>query len=172
MQFPIVALNINSILKKQRSNEGFTLIELLVVVIVIGILSAIALPNLIAQTGKARETEAKNNLSSIGVSQQAYFFEHRTFADSLAKLDISFQRNYYDFLEPTLVSTNNAVKHQAISNSPDPKATNTRNYGLGVYYDNSNSTFSVILCQSLTPGEQAEAPDISTDSCSSGTQIQ
>lgn len=170
MQFQIVALYITYNLKKQRSCEGFTLIELLVVVIIIGILSAIALPNLLGQTGKARETEAKNNLSSIGVSQQTYFFEHGTFADDMAKLDVSFQSNYYNFLTPTLVSAN-AVKHQAISNSPDPRATNTRNYGLGVYYDNSGK-FSVILCQSLTPGEQAEAPNANTGSCISGTKIQ
>jgi type IV pilus assembly protein PilA len=170
MEFQIVALYITSNPKKHRNCEGFTLIELLVVVIIIGILSAIALPNLLGQTGKARETEAKNNLSSIGVSQQTYFFEHGTFADNLAKLDVSFQSNYYNFLTPTLVNAN-AVKHQAISNSPDPRATNTRNYGLGVYYDNS-SKFSVILCQSLTPGEQAEAPNASTDSCISGTKIQ
>ena len=171
MQLQIIALYITYNLKKQRSCEGFTLIELLVVVIIIGILSAIALPNFLGQTGKARETEAKNNLSSIGVSQQTYFFEHGTFADNLAKLDLSFQSNYYNFSTPTLVSAN-AVKHQAISNSPDPRATNTRNYGLGVYYDNSSSKFSVILCQSLTPGEQAEAPNANTDSCISGTKIQ
>jgi type IV pilus assembly protein PilA len=170
MWFPIIYLYVKPNLKKQKNSKGFTLIELLVVVIIIGILSAIALPNFLAHTGKARETEAKNSLSSIGTAQQAYFFEHGIFADGLAKLDVSFQRNYYNYPAPIVVSAN-AVKHQAISNSPDPKATYTRNYGLGVYYDNSNK-FSVILCQSLTPGEDAEAPNTSTDSCSSGTKIQ
>jgi type IV pilus assembly protein PilA len=170
MQFQIVAFYIISNLKKQRSCEGFTLIELLVVVIVVGVLSAIALPNLIAQTGKARETEAKNNLSSLGRAQQTYFFEHGTFADSLAKLDVSFQRNYYELTEPSLASAN-AVKHEATSNSPDPGATNTRNYGLGVYY-NTDGRFNVILCQSSIPGGGAEAPNTSTGSCMSGIQIQ
>jgi type IV pilus assembly protein PilA len=170
MQFQIIALYITSYLKKQRMYEGFTLIELLVVVIIIGILSAVALPNFLGQTGKARETEAKSNLSSIGSAQQAYFFEHGTFADAFAKLDVRFKSNYYDFPEPTLVSSN-TVKQQANSNSPNPKATNTRNYGLGVYHDNSNQ-FSVILCQSLTPGDDAEAPNTSTNSCSSGTKVQ
>lgn len=167
MQFQILALYINYTLKKQRSCEGFTLIELLVVVIIVGILSAVALPNFLGQTGKAKETEAKKNLSSIGLAQQTYFFERGTFADTLTKLNVSFQSNYYNFPEPTLVSAN-AVKHQA--NAENPVATNTRNYGLGVYY-NTNGSFNVILCQSSTPDGQAEAPNTSTNSCSSGTQI-
>lgn len=157
-------------LKKLKRNEGFTLVELLVVVIVIGILSAIALPNLMAQTGKARETEAKNNLSILGRAQQAYFFQRGTFADSLAKLEVTFQTNYYNFSEPSLVSAN-VVKHQATSNSPNPAVTNTRNYGLGVYY-NTDSTFNVTLCQSSIPGGGAEAPNMSTGSCTSGDRIQ
>lgn len=168
MQFQILALYISSNLKKQRKCEGFTLIELLVVVIIIGIMSAVALPTFLGQTGKAKETEAKKNLSSIGLAQQTYFFEQGTFADNLTKLNVSFQRTYYNFPEPTLISAN-AVKHQA--NAENPVATNTRNYGLGVYY-NSDGRFSVILCQSSTPSGQAEAPNTSIDSCTNGTQIQ
>ncbi|MGL4884096.1 MAG: type IV pilin protein, partial [Waterburya sp.] len=44
--------------KLQSLNQGFTLIELLVVTIMVGVLAAISLPNLLAQIGKARETEA------------------------------------------------------------------------------------------------------------------
>lgn len=169
MKFQVTP-HLNFYLKKQINCEGFTLIELLVVVIVIGILSAIALPNLLAQTGKARETEAKNNLSAVGRSQQAYFFQRGTFADTLAKLEVTFQENYYNFPPPNLVSPT-VVKHEAISNSPDPAATNTRNYGLGVYY-NTDSRFNVIFCQGLIPGGAAEAPNTSTGSCTSGEQIQ
>jgi type IV pilus assembly protein PilA len=64
---------------KKRSAKGFTLIELLVVVVIIGILAAVALPNLIGQTDKARMTEATATLSGINTGQEAYFFENKAY---------------------------------------------------------------------------------------------
>ena len=68
---------------KKNGEEGFTLIELLVVVIIIGVLAAVALPNLLNQVGKARETELKNAAGTVNRSQQAYHFERQVFADNV-----------------------------------------------------------------------------------------
>ena len=65
---------------KKRSAKGFTLIELLVVVVIIGILAAVAWPNLIGQTDKARMTEATATLSGINTGQEAYYFENNAYA--------------------------------------------------------------------------------------------
>jgi prepilin-type N-terminal cleavage/methylation domain-containing protein len=43
-------------------DEGFTFVELLVVCIIIGVLSAIAIPTLAAQTGKARTASVRSAL--------------------------------------------------------------------------------------------------------------
>jgi type IV pilus assembly protein PilA len=65
--------------KKTNKEEGFTLIELLVVIIIIGILAAIALPSFLNQANKAKQTEAKQTLSAMNKSQQAYYTENNTF---------------------------------------------------------------------------------------------
>ena len=74
---PKLALRLIQRLKQQqaKSSNAFTLVELLVVVAIVGILSAIALPNFLAQTDKAKATEAKTHLASTLKQAHAKFLE-------------------------------------------------------------------------------------------------
>lgn len=49
----------------KKNQGGFTLLELIIVIIIVGTLSAIAVPSLLAQVDKARYAEAKVQMSAI-----------------------------------------------------------------------------------------------------------
>ena len=75
-------------LNTKKGEKGFTLVELLVVIIIIGILAAIALPNFLNQSAKAKQTEAKQNVSVSNRYQTLYRSENNTFADTFDKLAV------------------------------------------------------------------------------------
>ncbi|AFY35670.1 type IV pilin-like G/H family protein [Calothrix sp. PCC 7507] len=80
MKTELKAKFLHHILQKKKEDEGFTLIELLVVIIIIGILSAIALPSFLNQANKAKQSEAKTYTGSMNRAQQAFYLENNQFA--------------------------------------------------------------------------------------------
>lgn len=57
---------------RTRAARGFTLVEMLVVIGVIGIVAAIALPNITRIREKAKEAEVKKNLHNIQIAIERY----------------------------------------------------------------------------------------------------
>ena len=163
-------LKFNQYLLSQETHKGFTLIELLVVIIILGVLSAVALPSLLNQVGKAREVEAKETLSSIGISQQAYFFEKGEFADQLEKLDIVINGREYDYPQPNINPSGSPVQVIHEADAINPINLNKRDYAMGIIYD--SGSFEVVLCQSNNPGDNALPSTTTLGTCDQGQQIQ
>ncbi len=64
-----------------RNEQGFTLIELLVVILIIGILTAVALPTFLGQQKKAQDSSAKSDARNIVSHVESCFAGKQTYVD-------------------------------------------------------------------------------------------
>lgn len=79
-----------------QSEEGFTLVELMVVVAIIGILSAIAVPNFKKYQAKAKQSEAKIQLAAIYSTEVGTSADYDTYGTCLAAMGYEVSpRGYY-----------------------------------------------------------------------------
>ncbi|MEG5081482.1 type IV pilin-like G/H family protein [Microcoleus sp. AT8-B4] len=148
-------------LNQKRQDKGFTLIELLVVIIIIGILSAIALPSFLNQANKAKQSEAKQYAGSMNRAQQASFAENGKFVGFVPALGLGIKtqtENYkYSIVpakteaDPTLTTDTTVVGNIAHGQSAVLKsyvgAVALITQGAG-----TDKTSTAVLCESKLAG--------------------
>ncbi|MBC1197823.1 prepilin-type N-terminal cleavage/methylation domain-containing protein [Microcystis aeruginosa BLCCF158] len=132
-------------LNKKNGNKGFTLIELLVVIIIIGVLAAIALPNLLGQVAKGRQAEARTNLGVINRAQQVYRLENTAFGN-IDQLPVRFTTIYYS--APSSVS-NNSLGAEAHMTPLSSYENDILEYGAAVG-QTSAGAFTAVICEQST----------------------
>lgn len=74
----------------QKNKRGFTLIELLVVVLIIGILSAVALPQYTKAVAKSRFTQLQTAAKSLKDAMEVYYMANGNYPLHWRELDIEY----------------------------------------------------------------------------------
>lgn len=72
---------------RKTNQKGFTIIELLVVIVIIGILVALALPQLFAAQARGRDTDRKNDLKNIQQKLETYFNDNDFYPSDATDID-------------------------------------------------------------------------------------
>jgi type IV pilus assembly protein PilA len=161
--------------KTTKSSQGFTLIELLITIVIVGILSAIALPSFLNSVSKSRGAEAKTNLGTINRAQQTYLHENQRFAPDLATLStlgMAVVGQHYTY--SVSGATNSATA------DADPLKDDQKDYAAGLIQEDDGKVLQVI-CESLkvkgAASDNTAVASLSVGppasaSCSSGARVQ
>jgi prepilin-type N-terminal cleavage/methylation domain-containing protein len=158
-------------LMPRHRGEGFTMIELIAVLLISGILVAIGLPTILNYGNRARQTEARQHVSTILRAEQVYYMEKGNV----------FARNLTDLAIGLPVQTSNYTYNIDIPNSQTLIVTATNRkphlkiYSAGIFAtpggtDGGYVTVGIICESNGTASDlnQIPPPPLNSDTCPDG----
>src|SRR5213594_4446701 len=96
----------------KREGNGFTLIELLIVVAIIGIIAAIAIPNLLNAIDRGKQKRTMADMRSIGTAVESYAVDNNFYPKGMSSTGAAGVSSYvspiYIKTVPSLDGWNNA----------------------------------------------------------------
>ncbi len=134
----------------RRKQQGFTLIELLIVVAIIGIIAAIAIPNLLNAIDRGKQKRTMADLRSVGTAVESYSIDNNQYpvAGDIATLAPLIEPVYIrntpqnDGWNKTLVATSIAGLYTVCSNGKDGAGTCATDSGGATNSFNDSITFA------------------------------
>ena len=73
-------------MRKLRKQTGFTLIELLIVVAIIGIIAAIAIPNLLNAIDRGKQKRTMADIRSVGTAVESYAVDNNFYPKNMSSV--------------------------------------------------------------------------------------
>lgn len=108
-----------------HQNAGFSLIEVLIIIAILGILTAIVIPNHNSQTSKARRTDAKIALMESASSLEKCFVLHNQYNHASCEsfpasgTDLVYSaEGHYQIIATNLTATSFTLTATPATNSP------------------------------------------------------
>ena len=134
---------------RDKRKKGFTLLEMLIVVVILGVLTAIAVPTYNKVIKRSRVADGLNMLDVLASAQNKYFVEHGQYTDNLADLNAPVKKNNiindFKIITTNFTYTKEPQKSCIYAESADGKYTLAKNYKT-----NSKPKCSGSICEDIS----------------------